>query len=131
MTSSPHVIRADSDVTIRYWASARAVAGCDSERFTGRHVRDVLEAASAAHAGLATARFIASFATWAPRAVGGVPASAPPKVPMAVRAPSRMTTSRGMGVSPLLRVREGLAQAARAAKRHAPFQTTRPWAETS
>ena len=31
-----------------------------------------------------------------PVAIGGVPASAPPKVPMAVRAPSRMTISRGM-----------------------------------
>lgn len=39
-------------VTIRYWASARAAAGCDTESFTGHHVRDVLEAASAAHTGL-------------------------------------------------------------------------------
>jgi sulfur-carrier protein len=39
-------------VTVRYWASARAAAGCDSERFTGHHVGDVLEAAAAAHAGL-------------------------------------------------------------------------------
>jgi len=40
------------DVTIRYWASARAAAGCDSERFAGHHVGDVLEAAAAAHTGL-------------------------------------------------------------------------------
>ena len=40
------------DVTIRYWASARAAAGCDSERFGGHHVGDVLEAAAAAHTGL-------------------------------------------------------------------------------
>ena len=41
-----------ADVTIRYWASARAAAGCDSERFPGRDVGDVLEAAAAAHTGL-------------------------------------------------------------------------------
>ena len=40
------------NVTIRYWASARAAAGCDSERFGGHHVGDVLEAAAAAHTGL-------------------------------------------------------------------------------
>ena len=44
--------RTDANVTIRYWASARAAAGCDSESFTGRHVGDVLEAAAAAHTGL-------------------------------------------------------------------------------
>ena len=53
--------RADADVTIRYWASARAAAGCDSERLgvhvgrvhVGRvNVGDVLAAAAAAHAGL-------------------------------------------------------------------------------
>jgi len=42
----------DADVTIRYWASARAAAGCDSETFTGRLVGDVLKAAAAAHTGL-------------------------------------------------------------------------------
>jgi molybdopterin converting factor small subunit len=42
----------DPDVTIRYWASARAAAGCDSERFTGQDVGEVLEAAAAAHTGL-------------------------------------------------------------------------------
>ena len=40
------------DVTIRYWASARAAAGCDLEHFAGEHVGDVLEAAAAAHIGL-------------------------------------------------------------------------------
>ena len=40
------------NVTVRYWASARAVAGCDSERFGGLKVGDVLEAAAAAHTGL-------------------------------------------------------------------------------
>jgi sulfur-carrier protein len=44
--------RTVADVTIRYWASARAAAGCDSERFGGYDVGDVLAAASAAHAGL-------------------------------------------------------------------------------
>lgn len=39
-------------VTIRYWASARAAAGCDSESFGGQNVGDVLEAAAAAHTGL-------------------------------------------------------------------------------
>ena len=52
MTSGADVTRAGADVTIRYWASARAAAGCDSECFTGHHVGDVLEAAAAAHAGL-------------------------------------------------------------------------------
>jgi molybdopterin synthase sulfur carrier subunit len=42
----------DPEVTIRYWASARAAAGCDSESFTGHHVGDVLEAAAVAHTGL-------------------------------------------------------------------------------
>ena len=44
--------RDGADVTIRYWAAARAAAGCDSEHFKGRRVGDVLEAAAAAHAGL-------------------------------------------------------------------------------
>jgi sulfur-carrier protein len=43
---------AGSEVTIRYWASARAAAGCDSECFAGHHVGDVLGAAAAAHTGL-------------------------------------------------------------------------------
>ncbi|MDQ1536084.1 MAG: sulfur-carrier protein [Actinomycetota bacterium] len=41
-----------AEVTIRYWASARAAAGCDSESFTGSQVGDVMEAAANAHAGL-------------------------------------------------------------------------------
>jgi len=45
-------IGTDPTVTMRYWASARAAAGCDSESFTGQHVGEVLEAASAAHMGL-------------------------------------------------------------------------------
>ena len=44
--------RAVAEVTIRYWASARAAAGCDSDCFAGRRVGDVLEAAAAAHTGL-------------------------------------------------------------------------------
>ena len=40
------------EVTIRYWASARAAAGCDSEHFNGQRVADVLEAAASAHTGL-------------------------------------------------------------------------------
>ena len=53
MTSGPvGASRTRVDVTIRYWASARAVAGCDSEHFAGRYVGDVLEAAAAAHTGL-------------------------------------------------------------------------------
>jgi molybdopterin synthase sulfur carrier subunit len=40
------------DVTIRYWASARSAAGCDSEQLSGHRVGDVLEAAAAAHSGL-------------------------------------------------------------------------------
>lgn len=53
MTSGPvGATRTSVDVTIRYWASARAAAGCDSERFAGHLVGDVLEAAAAAHTGL-------------------------------------------------------------------------------
>jgi molybdopterin converting factor small subunit len=37
---------------MRYWASAQAAAGCDTERLSGHYVGDVLEAAAAAHAGL-------------------------------------------------------------------------------
>jgi sulfur-carrier protein len=53
MTSGSDVTPAGSDVTVRYWASARAAAGCDSEPFSGHRVGDVLEAAAAAHTGLA------------------------------------------------------------------------------
>jgi len=52
MTSGHGVTRTDVDVRIRYWASARAVAGCDSESFPGRLVGDILQAAAAAHTGL-------------------------------------------------------------------------------
>ncbi len=41
-------------------------------------------------------RSSAAFATVAPSVAGGVPASEPPKVPMAVRAPSNITISRVM-----------------------------------
>lgn len=41
-----------AEVTIRYWASARAAAGCDSEQLAGDHVGEVLAAAAAAHASL-------------------------------------------------------------------------------
>ena len=50
MTSGQGVTRTDADITIRYWASARAGAGCDFESFTGHYVGDVLQAA--AHSGL-------------------------------------------------------------------------------
>jgi molybdopterin converting factor small subunit len=60
MTSGPGATRSDSDVTIRYWASARAAAGCDSERFTAHHVGDVLEAAAAAHPGLGAVLAVSS-----------------------------------------------------------------------
>ena len=52
MTSGLGVVRTSAEVTIRYWASARAAAGCDIESLTGHRVGDVLEAAAAAHAGL-------------------------------------------------------------------------------
>jgi molybdopterin converting factor small subunit len=52
MTSGQGVTPAGADVTVRYWASARAAAGCDSEHLTGYQVGDVLAAAAAAHTGL-------------------------------------------------------------------------------
>ena len=53
MTSAPAgATRTSVNVTVRYWASARAVAGCDSEPFAGHTVGDVLVAAAAAHTGL-------------------------------------------------------------------------------
>jgi len=48
----PGVKGPDPDVRIRYWAAARAVAGCDSESFAARTVGDALVAAAAAHKGL-------------------------------------------------------------------------------
>ena len=44
--------RTSVNVTVRYWASARAVTGRDTESFTGLDVGDVLAAAAAAHTGL-------------------------------------------------------------------------------
>jgi len=41
-----------ADVAVRYWAAARAAAGCDSEHFSGHLVGDVLAEAAAAHTGL-------------------------------------------------------------------------------
>lgn len=67
MTSRPSGATLTSvNVTVRYWASARAVAGCDSERLGVQvggvqvgsvnvgdvNVGDVLEAAAAVHTGL-------------------------------------------------------------------------------
>ena len=53
MTSGPAgATRANVNVTVRYWASARATAGRDSDRFVGQRVGDVLDAAAAAHTGL-------------------------------------------------------------------------------
>lgn len=53
MTSGPAgATRVSVNVTVRYWASARAMAGCDSDRFEGHLVGDVLAAAAAAHTGL-------------------------------------------------------------------------------
>jgi molybdopterin converting factor small subunit len=49
MTTGSEATCATTDVTIRYWASARAAAGCDTDSFPGRRVGDVLEAASVAH----------------------------------------------------------------------------------
>jgi len=49
MTTGSEATRTETDVTIRYWASARAAAGCDSDSFPGRHVGDVLESAALAH----------------------------------------------------------------------------------
>ena len=53
MTSGPAgATRTSVTVTVRYWASARAAAGLDSEHFAGLQVGDVLRAAAAAHTGL-------------------------------------------------------------------------------
>jgi molybdopterin converting factor small subunit len=55
MTSGPGTSGTSStkvEVTIRYWASARAAAGCDSETLTGHSVGDLLEKAATAHTGL-------------------------------------------------------------------------------
>lgn len=62
MTSRPSApARTSVNVTVRYWASARAVAGCDSEHLGVQvggldvgdvTVGDVLAVAAAAHTGL-------------------------------------------------------------------------------
>jgi molybdopterin converting factor small subunit len=52
MASGPDATSTDAEVTIRYWASARAAAGCDSEPFSGSSVGEVLQAAASAHAAL-------------------------------------------------------------------------------
>jgi len=52
MATGPDATSTDAEVTIRYWASARAAAGCDSERFSGGNVGQILQAAASAHAGL-------------------------------------------------------------------------------
>src|SRR5665647_2615580 len=70
MTSRPSApTRTSVHVTVRYWASARAVAGCDSERLgvhvgrvhVGRvNVGDVLAVAAAAHTGLSVVLDVSS-----------------------------------------------------------------------
>jgi molybdopterin synthase sulfur carrier subunit len=52
MTSGPSLSDPGVEVMVRYWASARAAAGCDTETLTGQRVGDVLEAAASAHTGL-------------------------------------------------------------------------------
>ncbi|MDQ1482193.1 MAG: sulfur-carrier protein [Actinomycetota bacterium] len=52
MASGSGAVSTAVQITVRYWASARAAAGCESESFTGHHVGEVLEAAAAAHTGL-------------------------------------------------------------------------------
>jgi molybdopterin synthase sulfur carrier subunit len=52
MTSGPSLSDPGVEVTVRYWASARAAAGCDTETLTGQRVGDVLATAAAAHTGL-------------------------------------------------------------------------------
>jgi len=49
MTTGSEATGTSTGVTIRYWASARAAAGCDSDSFAGRRVADVLESAAVAH----------------------------------------------------------------------------------
>ncbi len=52
MSEGPGPTLPAPEVTVRYWASARAAAGCDTECFKGREVGEVLAAAAAAHTGL-------------------------------------------------------------------------------
>ena len=48
-------------VTVRYWAAARAAAGTDSETLAGATVREVVDAAVAAHPDLARVAAVATF----------------------------------------------------------------------
>ena len=53
MTSGPAGATSTGvNVTVRYWASARAAAGRDTESLVGNSVGDVLGAAAAANTGL-------------------------------------------------------------------------------
>jgi sulfur-carrier protein len=75
MASGPDTTSTEPGVTIRYWASARAAAGCESERLRGSNVGDVLQAAASAHAGLGGVLAISTILLDG-RAVGaGVPLS--------------------------------------------------------
>lgn len=49
------------EVTVRYWAAARAAAGIDSERLTGTTIGDVLDLAVEEHPGLAPISRVATF----------------------------------------------------------------------
>jgi len=59
-TAGPTVATATT-VTVRYWAAARAAAGTDSETLTGVTVREVVDAAVAAHPDLARVAAVATF----------------------------------------------------------------------
>lgn len=48
-------------VTVRYWAAARAAAGTDSEALSGASVREVVDAAVAAHPDLVRVAAVATF----------------------------------------------------------------------
>jgi molybdopterin synthase sulfur carrier subunit len=52
MTSASVPSGANIEVRVRYWAAARAAAGCDSETLTGQRVGDLLETAATVHIGL-------------------------------------------------------------------------------
>lgn len=49
------------EVTVRYWAAARAATGVASERLTGRTVEEVLHAAVEVHPGLRPISRVATF----------------------------------------------------------------------
>ena len=50
-----------AEVTVRYWAGARAAAGIESERVSAGTVGEVLEQVRARHTGLAPVLAVASF----------------------------------------------------------------------